>query len=295
MVDIGLVQKAVGGNFYVLNNQKVYECRASRKLTLKKNQILPGDIVEFDVCSSYITEIKKRKNELIRPKIANITTSLLVFSCVEPKFSFFLLDKMILTMMYNNLKIIILLTKEDLITGEGLEELILKLKYYKKLNLRIILKTEVLQQSDKLNREKFKYFNFTPGEKILTTGQSGVGKSTFLNELLDVNLKTNEISKNLGRGKHTTRESTFYNLNTNKNIEKTVFLIDTPGFSSLELQLTKEEIRDTYRDFKELSKACKFNNCYHINEPGCMVKKMYCEKKLLKSRYENYIKFMEEV
>ena len=121
------------------------------------------------------------------------------------------------------------------------------------------------------------------------TGQSGVGKSSFLNAL-DINLKleTNEISKSLGRGKHTTRHVELLKMYGG-------YLGDTPGFSSLELEMTPEELAVAYHDFAQFSHECKFRGCLHDSEPNCGVKKAVEDGKISKERYEHYLMNLQDV
>ncbi len=278
----GLVVKAIAGFFYILYDEEILECKSSSKLKKDKAKIIPGDFVKFDLDDMYIKEVKPRSNSLIRPQLANVSNAILVFSLKEPKMNFGLLDRMLMIMEYNNLKSTILLTKKDLLTEEEFLILKNKISYYEKIGYDIIYNDEIN------NKEKLLNY-LQEDQKYVLTGQSGVGKSTYLNMIIkDLNIKTQEISHVLGRGKHTTRESTFYSLENN------IFLIDTPGFSSLDLQLTKEEIRDNFVDFVALSTECRFNGCYHINEPNCNVKENLQNGNILKSRYDNYYKMQEE-
>ncbi len=278
----GLVIKAIAGFFYVLYEGEVLECKSSTKLKKNKSKIIPGDKVKFDKEDLYIKEITPRENSLIRPQLANVSNAILVFSLKEPKMNFGLLDRMLMIMEYNNLKSTILLTKRDLLDKDEFKLLEDKIAYYKSVGYDVIYNDEI-NTKDKL----LDYLE--EDQKYVLTGQSGVGKSTYLNLIIkELNIKTQEISHVLGRGKHTTRESTFYSLENN------IFLIDTPGFSSLDLQLTKEEIRDNFLDFVNLSSSCRFNGCYHINEPNCNVKEELSKGNILKSRYDNYYKMQEE-
>ncbi len=277
----GLVIKAVAGLFYVESDNKVYECKSSTKLKKNKKKLLPGDKICFDFDNRYIKQVLPRGSQLIRPQIANVENAILVFSLTEPKMNFGLLDRMLMIMEYNNLKSSILLTKRDLTTKEQFDNLVTDLKYYESIGYTVLY-------NDEINTKEKLAKHLVSGQKYVLTGQSGVGKSTFLNTISsELDLKTQEISKALGRGKHTTRETTFYKF-------EDTYLIDTPGFSSLDLDLTKSEIRDNFVDFFDLKSECKFNTCYHINEPGCAVKEAVQEGKIIKQRYENYIKLMED-
>ncbi len=278
----GLVIRSVGGLFYLDVDGDLVACRASKKLKLNKQQILTGDYVNFDSETNYILEILPRDNELIRPKIANVENAFLVFSACEPAMSFGLLDKMILTMELNSLKTHILITKTDLLTTEQRIELLDQMQYYENIGYEVFdsnNEADVVSIKGLLNLEKFVF-----------TGQTGVGKSTFINKLIpNLQLETQAISKALGRGKHTTREVNFYHYNNS-------YIIDTPGFSALEIPMTSQDIRDNYIDFFELSKDCKFANCYHDKEPKCNVKANLDTKgEIFALRYENYIKMLNEI
>ncbi|WOO88945.1 ribosome small subunit-dependent GTPase A [Mollicutes bacterium LVI A0078] len=275
----GIIIRALAGFFYVLIDGEILECKASKKLKGKNKKLIVGDYVEVDVDAAYITKMHPRENELVRPLISNVQNSFLVFSVTEPVMNFGLLDRMISLMEINGLKTTIILTKCDLLPIEELQELKLKLNYYEQIGYNLIYQgfddkpTEV---TDLLSNDKY-----------VITGQTGVGKSTLVNKIIpDLNLQTQEISKVLGRGKHTTREVTFYKYENS-------YLIDTPGFSSLDLNFDPEIVRDSFIEFFELSSDCKFNGCNHLSEPKCAVKAKVESGEILKSRYENYVKLME--
>ncbi len=282
-IKTGLVIKAIASFFYVELNDEVYECRASTKLKRNRQKIITGDFVSFNIEEKYILEIKERENELIRPKIANVFNDMLIFSATEPSMNFGLLDRMILIMEKNQLETTIVITKMDLLTEPEQLKIKAQMKYYEQIGYKVYfseIEGDVSEIKKAISRDKYVF-----------TGQTGVGKSTLINKLLpELKLETQAISKALGRGKHTTREVTFYHLNNS-------YIIDTPGFSALEINLTKEDVRDHYVDFVELAPRCKFNTCYHLKEPSCGVKNQLeaSGNEQLKSRYENYVKLMEEL
>lgn len=277
----GLVVKAIASFFYVkLSDGSVIECRASKKLKLDKKKIITGDNVEFDPETNYITQIFTRSSELIRPKIANVANVVIVCAATEPKLNFGLLDRMLLIMEKNQLRSTIAMTKLDLLTDTEVISLKQNLEYYQEIGYDVVYTNEA---SD-LER----FTTFLCHDKYVFTGQTGVGKSTLINKLIaDLNIKTQAISKALGRGKHTTREVTFYDFQDG-------YIIDTPGFSALDISLTNEDIRDNYIDFFELSSQCKFNGCFHINEPGCQVKANLENNPSYDLRYSNYKKLVLE-
>ncbi len=276
----GLVTKAIASFFYVQVDDVEYECRASTKLKRNKQKIITGDYVEFDENECYINSIYPRERELIRPKIANVHNVMLIFSATEPKMNFGLLDRMILVMEKNRLETTIVITKMDLLSKEQIKQIKEQMQYYQSIGYKVFysqLKGDLKSLEAEIAKDKYVF-----------TGQTGVGKSTLINQLIpSLNLETQEISKALGRGKHTTRELTFYRLNNS-------YIIDTPGFSALDINLTKEDIRDNYVDFVDLADQCRFNGCYHINEPNCNVKENITSN-MMQNRYDNYKKLIEEI
>lgn len=281
VVKQGLVIRALSSFFYVIIEGEIIECRASKKLKLNKNKIIVGDYVEVDMISNYILEVRERKNYLIRPLIANVNNALLVFSITEPKMNYQLLDKMLLVMEASKIKPIIIITKIDLLSTAELRNMKSMIQYYEKIGY------EVIYSSNSSKTESIK--KILKSDKYVITGQTGVGKSTLINKLIpDLNLQTQEISKALNRGKHTTREVTFYEFNNN-------YLIDTPGFSSLELELSKEVIRDNFIEFRNYEDKCKFANCLHDKEPKCGVKEAVENGKIWKSRYDNYLHMIHNI
>lgn len=281
VVKQGLVIRALSSFFYVIIEGEIIECRASKKLKLNKNKIIVGDYVEVDIVSNYIVEVRERKNYLIRPLIANVNNALLVFSITEPKMNYQLLDKMLLVMEASKIKPIIIITKVDLLSITELRNMKSIIQYYEKIGYEVIY-SSTSSKTEGINK-------ILKSDKYVITGQTGVGKSTLINKLIpDLNLQTQEISKALNRGKHTTREVTFYQFNNS-------YLIDTPGFSSLELELSKEVIRDNFIEFRNYDDKCKFGNCLHDKEPKCGVKEAVENGEIWSSRYDNYLHMIHNI
>ncbi len=275
----GIIVRALAGFFYVLIDGQILECKASKKLKGKNKKLIVGDYVEVDVDAKYITSMHPRENELVRPLISNVHNSFLVFSVTEPDMNYGLLDRMISLMEINGLKTTIILTKCDLLEEQAINELKETMSYYQSIGYKLIY-----QAMDDMPTE---ITEMLESDKYVITGQTGVGKSTLVNKIIpDLNLQTQEISKVLGRGKHTTREVTFYKY-------KNSYLIDTPGFSSLDLNFDPEIVKDSFVEFYEYSSGCKFNGCMHLSEPKCEVKNQLEAGNILASRYENYTKLME--
>ncbi len=237
-----------------------------------------GDIV--NISNDMIDSFEKRKNELIRPDIANIDQVLLVFSAKKPDFSYYLLDLFLTIIKAQNIDVIIVITKVDLIYINEFDELKENMSYYEKLGYKVLY-------VDSLNKHGIENVQKVLKNKItILSGQTGAGKSTLINALIpEFNLQTQEISEALGRGKHTTREVTLYPYNNG-------FIGDTPGFSKLDVNLIeKNKVKDLFVDFKKYH--CQFKDCNHTKETkGCKVYEAYLNNEILKTRYESYLKII---
>ena len=273
----GLIIKNISDLYVVKSNDKIYNCKA--KGLFRKEGITPtvGDKVIFDKEKMVITNILTRKNILVRPPISNVDQAIIVMSVVNPTFSTNLVDKFINIIEYNNIKPILCLTKLDLL--EDNTSIKKHVDYYKSIGYEVILNTEIDKIKDILKNKI-----------TVITGQSGVGKSTLLNKLdSTLSLKTNEISYALGRGKHTTRHVELISLFGG-------YVADTPGFSSLTfIGMKKEDIRDNMIEFNNYKDKCRYKDCMHLKEDECEIKRMVQNGTILKSRYENYEKFVNEI
>lgn len=266
----GQIVKIISDKFTVNSHNQIYECKCRGKFRNDKIIPLVGDFVIFNEHEQLIKEILPRKNELIRPMVANIDQGIIVTSVKTPDFSTDLLDKLIVIMEHNQVKPIICLTKMDLLSKKEKRYIRKIINYYHKIGYLIFTNTK-LSKLKKVIKGKVSVF----------TGQTGAGKSTLLNKLdKNLALKTAEISKALGRGKHTTRHVELMEVNKGK-------VLDTPGFSALEFNvLTKEEIKHTFKEFNKYK--CPYKNCMHINEIECLIKKEVQKGHILPSRYETY-------
>lgn len=270
----GKITKQISNLYTVTVDNINYDCHARGKFRRDKLTPLVGDIVEFDEKNNYILDIKERKNFLDRPTIANIDSALIITSVKKPELSLNLLDKQLVLAISNNIEPIIVFTKLDLLTKSEKNKIKDLMKYYTKIGVKVTT-----------NKNLYKLKRYIKNKTLVLTGQTGAGKSSLLNKLdKNLNLATNEISEALGRGKHTTRHVELFKY-------KTSFIADTPGFSSLDLSnCDKETIKNSFYEFKNIT--CEYKDCSHINEKKCAVKELVDNKKIKKSRYENYINFV---
>lgn len=280
----GTIVKALSGFYYVMCDGIVYECRARGKFRNLDIKPLVGDHVTFqieNVTKGYVLTIEERKNSFIRPPICNIDQALIVVSAKEPNFSPVLLDKFLALFENKSIKPIILVTKCDLLEDDDqIHELI---NSYIKDGYELYL----LSSKEKIGLEAIE--QIFKNKTSVITGQSGVGKSSLLNALnTELQLNTNEISHALGRGKHTTRHVELVSIFDG-------LVADTPGFSSLELEMDRYELATSFHDFKQLATQCKFRGCLHESEPHCKVKEAVENGTLSKLRYENYLQFLKEI
>lgn len=275
---IGKIIKNISNDYTVLANNNLYVCKSRGKFRNLNITPLVGDNVIFDEKNKYILEIQPRKNFLVRPPVANIDNCVIVTSLKEPDFSSNLLDKLLTIVEFNNIKPIICFTKLDKLTeSEVLEYTNLK-KYYESIGYLVFNNNET-EKIKKIFKDKITVF----------TGQSGAGKSTLLNRLdKNLNLKTNEISLSLNRGKHTTRHVELLQIFDG-------LVADTPGFSAITFnEMSASDIRDNFIEFNLYRHNCEYKDCMHNSEINCEIKNQVLKGNILKSRYENYLKFIKE-
>ncbi len=273
----GRIIKNISNDYVVKVDNKLYTCKPRGKFRISNLTPLVGDIVEIDNNNNYIIDIKKRKNSLIRPSVSNIDKAIIVTS-VKPKLDTNLLDKLLVLTMYNNIEPVICFTKLDLLNLEELKEINSIINYYESIGYVNVKNTQI----DKIK-------SILKNNLSVFVGQSGAGKSSLLNKLdSKLELKTNEISKALGRGKHTTRHVELFEVCEG-------LVVDTPGFSSLDLSsLSNMDIRDNMKEMFDNLDKCKYRDCMHYKEDGCYVKSLVDDNVILKSRYDNYISFLRK-
>lgn len=273
----GKIIKLISNDYTVLFNDKEYVCKSRGKFRNLKISPLVGDEVIFDENNNYILEVLPRKNALLRPPVANIDQAVIITSVKHPDFSSNLLDKLLTIIEFNNIKPIICFTKLDLLSDIEKKEMDSVIAYYNKI-YDVYLNTEV----DKIKQI---FIN----KVTVFTGQSGAGKSTLLNHLdSNLNIKTNDISYALGRGKHTTRHVELLPIYNG-------LVADTPGFSAVDFNdMCNSDIRDNFIEFNRYREECKYKDCMHNKEDDCAIKKEVVKGNILKSRYDNYINFINK-
>ena len=274
----GKIVKQISNDYTVKVENRKYNCKARGKFRNMGITPLVGDNAYINEKDKYIIEIEDRKNELVRPSIANVDQAVIVISNKIPEFDLNLLDKLIDVIEYNNIIPIIYVSKMDLLNNEELEYINKILNYYRKIGYQVFTDLKIKD----IFKDKVTVF----------VGQSGAGKSTLLNKLdTNLNLITGEVSEALGRGRHTTRHVEL--------IETLGGLVaDTPGFSKIsfiDMKMSKNDIRDNFIEFNKYREFCKYKDCLHNKEDDCMIKTKVNEGEILNTRYENYIKFINEV
>jgi ribosome biogenesis GTPase len=280
----GKIIKALSGFYYVASEDEIFQTRARGNFRNRKITPLVGDEVIFESSNQtdgYLLEILPRKNELVRPPVANVDQGVVVTSLVEPNFSYNLLDRFLVTLEYEGIEPIIFLTKADLVKDlaamKAIEET------YQAIGYHVI--TSKAEGEDLLELQR--YF---PERITVFMGQSGAGKSTLLNRIVpELALETGVISESLGRGKHTTRHVELLPICDG-------LVADTPGFSSIDfLEIEAVELPKLFPDFLAVASNCRFRECMHLNEPDCAVKQGVAANEIAETRYKNYVQFLEEI
>ncbi len=283
----GRILKGIAGFYYVETvDLKVYECKA--KGIFRKSGIKPivGDNVEIEIIDEEnrqgnLIDVLPRKNCLYRPPVANVDQAVILFAIVKPNPNYNLLDRFLIMMRQQNLPVIICFNKQDIATKEEEKELH---DAYEKCGYKVLF------VSVKEDRGLDELIALLKGKTSTLAGPSGVGKSSLLNRLVpDADMQIGELSKKIHRGKNTTRHSElFYAKELSADGEDT-FIIDTPGFTSLELRdVSADSLMGYYPEFEEHEPGCRFAGCSHIAEPDCGVKAALEAGDLSRVRYDNY-------
>lgn len=284
----GKIIKGISGFYYVyVKTFGLYECKAKGIFRNQKIKPLVGDNVTIDILDDAekkgnITDILERRNELIRPAVANVDQALIIFAAADPYPNLNLLDRFLILMLKQQVDTIICFNKKDVVTEKELQ---LLEEAYLKCGYKVIFTSTYTEEGIGVLHELLE------NKTTVLAGPSGVGKSSIINRIHpEANMETGVISEKIKRGKHTTRHSELFYIDDNS------FIMDTPGFSSLYItEMEKEELKDYFAEFLEYEENCRFNGCVHLNEPGCAVKQALNEGKISKVRYNNYIEIYEEL
>ena len=282
----GIIIENISNIFKIICENELYTCDARGKL--KKDDIKPvvGDKVNFEITKveekiGVIEKILPRKNYIKRPKIANINQIVLVISSKMPKPDLLMLDKQLAFAEYMNIKPVIVINKIDL-AKEIAEEI---KEQYKFTNY------EIIETNAKENVGIYELRNALKNKISVFSGNSGVGKSTLLNDLFEDNLTLEgKISSKNKRGKNTTTTVKLYEL------EENTFIADSPGFSTFDIyEIETTKLAEYFVEFKGYIENCEFVGCTHIKEEKCGIKEAVYNNKISKDRYERFCKIYNEI
>lgn len=271
----GQVYKAHSNKYHVNVNGKKIVCGARGLLKINSDGILVGDYVEIE--NNTISKVCERKNHFIRPSVSNIDIIVAVV-CLEPKPDYYLIDKLLINAIKEGVEFCIVLNKIDL--KSDLEYKIQK--EYQSLGIKVI--SVSAKQSKGIEQLK----NLLKNKLSVLAGQSAVGKTSIVNAMFGLDLKTGELSEKIVRGKHTTTRSEIFEVDDIK-------IIDSPGFAVIDADVDYKQLPQYYEEYLNYSNECRFRGCTHINEPDCKIKQLVNDGVLSKERYERYVQIYDEL
>lgn len=280
----GIIIKGIGGFYYVEAADKIYECKLRGIFRKEGLTPLAGDNVKITVRvddENTIDEILPRTSVFIRPPVANADRLIIIASVLNPRTSTLIIDKMTVIAQLKGIETAVVVTKTDLGDASDL------INIYKQSGF------DTFSFSNSTGGETEEIKDYLKGHISVLAGNSGVGKSTLLN-FIDptIEQKTDEISKKLGRGKHTTRTSELFKVNGG-------YIVDTPGFTSLDFQrdaeLFSEDLQDCFKDFLPHIGKCKFSSCIHLQDKGCAIVDAVEKGIICQSRYQSYVSIFNEI
>lgn len=291
MKETGIILKIDSHQSDVLIDEEIYRAEIKKSL-MRFHKPLVGDKVEVEILEkatkkALIVDFKPQKNTLTRPRLANVDQVIIVTALKEPNFNSYLLNKYLAMLEIKNIKPILIFTKVDLLTEKD-HETVKKIQAYGKLGYQVL----EISNKEKMIKEFQKLEKFLENKISVFVGQTGAGKSTTLNHFLnnEDQIKTQEISKALNRGKHTTTTIQLYQLPHN------ILIADTPGFASFDLDdIDPENLFYHLRIFQPYLNQCKFNNCSHLYEDNCAFLNSQEGLKDVQFIYQDYCKMIEEM
>ncbi|MFR6291720.1 MAG: ribosome small subunit-dependent GTPase A [Peptococcaceae bacterium] len=282
----GTIIKGYSGFYYVSCAGVLYECSLRGKNKQKKVKFLPGDKVQFSVIGDGVGAIETllpRKNQLLRPPVANLDQLVILAAMRDPLPDLRLIDRLTVFAQWNEIAPVICFNKWDLADSAEQKKLA---EVYEPAGFPVFFCSTVTGQGIAELKAALQ------GKFSVLAGNSGVGKSSIMNAISgEWQLATGEVSDKLKRGRHTTRHVELFQADVN------TLIADTPGFSSLQLpeDIKREELSRLFPEFLSRLSHCRFATCMHRNEPDCAIKEALAQGEIAPSRYENYLAFLEEV
>lgn len=277
----GIIIKGIGGFYYIKTTNGIYECKARGIFRKDDQKPLIGDRVTITVIDDKnmlgsLDVIEPRQSYFVRPMVANVDQMAIVAAVKSPTPDYILLDKLLITCEVKKIKPVICINKVDLDDSKECE-------YIESAYSKAGYKTVSLSSVMNIGFDKLK--SVLKDKITVFAGQSGVGKSTILNNIMSsMVMKTGSVSEKIERGKHTTRHAELIDL------EDGGFIVDTPGFSSFELDdIEYTELELYYPEFVKYQGSCRFTGCSHISEPDCAIKKALNTGEIDMERYNRYV------
>ncbi len=307
----GKIYKGIGGFYYVHTSEGDYECRAKGIFRNRKEKPLVGDDAEIapvpdseKLYEGSVIRILPRKNQLLRPEVANVDQAVVIFALRHPDPNLNLLDRFLISMEQKEIPVVIFFNKTDLLDAPASEDAS-DVKKKKTSSLPEVHSAhperipeiyrragyQVLEISTRNSDSLPRIMEVLKGKTTVLSGPSGVGKSSLTNLIHPAaQMETGELSRKIERGKNTTRHSEFF------YIDNDTYVLDTPGFTSLYvLGVEAERLMYYFPEFEPYRTGCRFHTCVHIGEKDCAVKRAVSEGQLSEERYESYRLLYQEL